>query len=313
MSFARPLPNGIVPPLVTPLLDRDTLDLNGLNNLLEYVIAGGVHGVFLLGTTGEAPSLSGRLKRDLVREATRIVAGRIPVLVGIADTAYVESVSLAHFAEENGASAAVLAPPFYFPAGQQELAEYLRHLTGDIHLPLVLYNMPSHTKLVYEPDTVRRAADLPGIIGLKDSSGNMAYLHDLRRRLRDRPDFSLFVGPEQLLAESLLLGCDGGVCGGANLFPKLYVALYESANRRDLERTTILHDLVMDVCDEIYRAGRYWSSYLKGLKCALSLKNICSDFMAEPFRRFRDAERNEIAGALARVEKRLSSTGFQVV
>ena len=309
MSIDRPLSSGIIPPLVSPLLDRDTLDRDGLKKLLDHVINGGVHGVFLLGTTGEAPSLSSRLKRDLIAEAMKIVAGRIPVLVGVTDTSYVETVSLSEYSAEMGAAAVVLAPPYYFPAGQAELVEYLQHLAGDIPLPVALYNMPSHTKLVFEPETVRRAAEIPNFIGLKDSSGNMAYFHELKRRLSGRPDFSLFVGPEQLLAESLLLGSNGGVCGGANLFPKLYVSLYDAAIRRDLERVKILHNTVMIVCDEIYSAGGYWSSYLKGLKCSLSLKTICSDFMAEPFHRFREAERAKIAEALARVEIQLESVG----
>ncbi len=298
---------GIIPPLVTPLLDRDTLDIAGLEALIDHVISGGVHGIFILGTTGEAPSLSIRLRRELVTEAMRIVRDRVPILVGITDASFVESVSLARHASECGAAAVVLAPPYYFPAGQQELLEYLKHLTAEMPLPMMLYNMPSHTKLVFDPDTVLRASRLPGIVGLKDSSGNMVYFHELQRRLKDQPDFSLFVGPEQLLAETLYLGGHGGVCGGADLYPKLYVELYESAVNRNLDRTSALHNLVMDIGDEIYSEGRFWSSYLKGLKCALSIKGICSDFLAEPFHRFRETERLAIAEALKRVDKEVAS------
>jgi len=301
---------GIIPPLVTPLASRDTLDAAGLERLIEHVLAGGVHGLFLLGTTGEAPSLSYRLRRELVDRACRQVKGRVPVLVGITDTAFVESVNMARCAADAGAQAVVLAPPYYFPAGQEELVEYLQHLVPELPLPLFLYNMPSLTKLVFEPATVRRLLDLPGIVGLKDSSGNMVYFHRLQRLLRDRPEIGLLVGPEELLGETVMLGGHGGVNGGANLFPRLFVELYEAARSGDRDRVETLHELVMDISDTIYSTGRHSSSFLKGLKCALALEGICGDFLAEPFHRFRDAERGRIQGHLDQMKRLLANVGL---
>ena len=120
LTIAGPL-RGIVPPLITPLLERDTLDSDGLERLLNHVIAGGVAGVFILGTTGEGPSLSYHLRREMIDKTTAIVKGRVPVLVGITDTAFVESVNLSKYAADCGADAAVLTTPYYFPAGQTEL------------------------------------------------------------------------------------------------------------------------------------------------------------------------------------------------
>ena len=102
---------GIVPPLITPLSARDALDVEGLERLLDHVIKGGVSAVFILGTTGEAPSLSYRLRREMITQTVRIVSGRIPVLVGVTDTAFVESVDLAQYAADCGADAAVLTTP----------------------------------------------------------------------------------------------------------------------------------------------------------------------------------------------------------
>jgi len=285
---------GIIVPMITPLLDRDTLDSDGLGRLIEHILAGGVDGLFILGTTGEAPSLSYRLRDELIEHTCRKVAARVPVLVGITDTAFVESVRIANKAKDAGARAVVLAPPYYFPAGQPELVEYLRHLVPELPLPLFLYNMPSHTKLVFEPDTVRAAMDIPGIVGLKDSSGKMAYFHLLQTLLKDRPDFTLLVGPEELLSETVLLGGHGGVNGGANLWPQLYVDLYNAARAKNLPVVSSLHEKVMEISSTIYSVGRHQSSYLKGLKCALSCLDICSDFMAEPFHCFRAKERRRI-------------------
>jgi 4-hydroxy-tetrahydrodipicolinate synthase len=188
----------------------------------------------------------------------------------------------------------VLAPPYYFPAGQSELLEYLKHLTPELPLPLLLYNMPSYTKLVFEPKTVRAAAGINGIVGIKESSGDMTYFGRLLSQIKKQSDFSLLMGHEELLAEAVLAGAHGGVCGGANLDPRLYVDLYKAACSKDLPAVESLQKKVMEISTAIYGVGKYESSYLKGLKCALSCMDICSDFLAEPFHRFRRAERNVI-------------------
>jgi dihydrodipicolinate synthase/N-acetylneuraminate lyase len=218
----------------------------------------------------------------------------VPVLVGITDTCFTESVNIADKASDAGARAVVLAPPYYFPAGQAELLEYLEHLTPELPLPLFLYNMPSLTKAVFEPQTVKAAAQINGIIGLKDSSGNMVYFHQLQSMLKDHPDFALLIGREELLAETVLLGGHGGISGGANFIPKLYVDLYNAACSRDLPGIESLHEKVMQISSSIYSVGRYESSYIKGLKCTLSCMDICNDFLAEPFHRFRSTERDVI-------------------
>src|SRR5690349_251894 len=161
--------------MITPLADRDTLDVAGLERLLEHVLAGGVSGLFILGTTGEAPSLSYRLRRELIDRVCRQTASRVPILVGITDTSFVESVQLAQHAAAAGAAAVVLSTPYYFPAGQTELASYVTNIVAELPLPLMLYNMPSLTKVWFEIDTLQRLAELEQIVGMKDSSGDLAY------------------------------------------------------------------------------------------------------------------------------------------
>lgn len=293
---------GIIPPMITPLSDRDTLDTDGVERLVEHLLAGGVHGLFILGTTGEGPGLSYRLRRELIAQVTEQVDCRVPVLVGVTDTAFVETVQLANYAAAAGAAAVVLAPPYYFPAGQPELLEYVQEVVGELPLPVFLYNMPSHTKLTFEPDTVAAALDLPGVVGMKDSSAQLIYLHKLQAVCAQRDDFTLLVGPEELLGQSVLFGAHGGVCGGANLFPRLYVDLYEAAATRRLDDVARLHEQVMQVSRTIYTVGRHGSSFIKGLKCALSCLGICDDYLAPPFRRFEVEQRKQIAAHLAALD-----------
>ena len=296
---------GIIPPMITPLKGDDELDREGTVRLTEHLVAGGVHAIFLLGTTGEAQSLTYRLRYEFVELVCRQVAGRIPVLVGVTDTAFIESVRLAEHAAKCGAVGVVAAPPYYFAPSQQELIQYYTALANALPLPLYLYNMPSHVKVFLEPATVKTLANHPNIIGLKDSSSNMVYFQTLLYELSDRPDFALFMGPEQLTAESVMLGAAGGVNGGANVFPELYVALYEAAAANDLERVKALQHHVMAVAASLYTIGRYGSSAIKGIKCALSLMGICSDYLSYPYQRFLDAERTKVRAVLERLQEQI--------
>lgn len=287
--------------MITPLRDRDTLDAAGLEHLIEHILAGGVSGLFILGTTGEGPSLSYQLRREVIQRTCRQVKGRVPVLVGITDTAFVESVNVAKAAADSGADAVVLAPPYYLPEAQPELQEYLDHLVPELPLPLFLYNMPALTKVSIEPDTIRRAMDNPRVIGLKDSSGDLNYFKTAADLIRQhRPDWPLLIGPEEKLLAALQLGGTGGISGGANLFPKLYVNLVEACRAGNLTRAETLQQQIQRVSDSLYRIGKYSSSIIKGIKCALACLGVCDDFMAEPFHRFHDGQRALVKQQLTR-------------
>jgi dihydrodipicolinate synthase/N-acetylneuraminate lyase len=301
---------GIIPPMVTPLLDRDKLDIEGLERLIKRIVSGGVSGLFLLGTTGEGAGLSYRLRRDLIERTCRQVNKRVPILVNITDTAFVESVSLARHAADSGAQALVVAPPYYLPAGQPELQEYLAHLVTELPLPLFLYNIPPLTKVSYELETLRRAMDEPRIVGLKDSSGNIGYFREVASLLKHRPDWSLLVGPEDLLLDAIAAGGHGGVHGGANLFPKLYVRLCDAARNGNPAKARELHALAVRVRASLYDIGRHPSSLIKGIKCALNCLGVCSDFMAEPFHRFRPEQRALVEQRLAELTADLSRLGL---
>ncbi|TAK93988.1 MAG: dihydrodipicolinate synthase family protein [Verrucomicrobia bacterium] len=293
---------GIIPPMVTPLRDRDALDLEGLEKLIEHILSGGVNGLFILGTTGEGPSLSYRLRRELVERVCRQVKQRVPVLVGITDTAFVESINVARASADAGADAVVVAPPYYLPEAQPELREYLEHLVAELPLPLFLYNMPALTKVSIEADTVRWALGHSRIVGLKDSSGDLDYFRNAAQLLKQRPDWSLFIGPEEKLLGALQTGGHGGVSGGANLFPKLYVRLCEAHRAGDFARAQELQTQIQRVSDSLYHIGKHSSSIIKGIKCALTCLGVCNDFMAEPFHRFRAEERALVQTRLKELE-----------
>ncbi len=297
--------SGIIPPLVTPLAARDALDHAGLERLVDHVLSGGVSGLFLLGTTGEAPSLSYRLRYELVERVGELLDGRLPFLVGITDACLSESLEMAERAVDAGAAAVVAAPPSYYPISQRELIHHFEQLVGELPLPLVLYNMPSCTKVAFEPETVLRLSRLPGVVGLKDSSGDLAYFRRVRKLLSDRENFGLLVGPEELLGEAIVSGAHGGVSGGANMFPRLYVELSRAARARDRDRVRQLHSVVMEISNTIYSLGRHASRVIKGIKTALAHLGICSDLVLEPFEQFDSDQRQQIAEFVRRAQDRI--------
>lgn len=294
---------GIVPPIVTPLLDDNTLDIAGLERLIEHVVAGGVHGIFILGTTGESQSLGFSLRCEMIKESARILKNRIPLLVGISDTSIADSVALAKVAAENGADAVVSAPPYYYAAAQPELIDFYNVLLEQLPLPLFLYNMPMHTKTSFAPATIRKIAENPKVIGFKDSSASGGYFQSVMHEFRDRPDFALFVGPEEMMGESVMMGAHGGVNGGANMFPKLYVELYKAAADKNVDKVRELHAKVMQISASIYNVGAFGSSYLKGVKAGLNVLGICSDVLATPFTKFDEADKAKIRKAIEELSK----------
>lgn len=293
---------GIVPPLVTPLTPNEQLDRDALERLIENVIAGGVHGLFVLGTTGEGPSLSYSVRGAMIEASCQIAAGRAPVLVGVTDTSLAEAIDMSLVAAEAGADAVVFAPPCYFPIDQADLASAVRRLAAESPLPVMLYNMPALTKTIIEPETVRQLIDEPTVIGLKDSSGDLAYFRQMREVMRQRSDWSLMAGPEHLLAETVAIGGDGGVCGGANVFPRLFVRLFEACVSGDAAASQALCSRV-DRLGDLYRLGANPAlSVIQGIKAALAERGVCAATLCSPFSPLCNGEVEMVRNILRDVE-----------
>ena len=284
---------GIIPPVITPLLDNSIIDVQGLEKLVEHLISGGVHGLFILGTTGEAPSLNCKLRKEFIKLTCELVNHRIPIMVGITDTSFEGSLEIAEYSQLVGADAVVVAPPYYIPISQSEMMDYLENLIPRLPLPLMLYNMPSYTKLHLTIKTVKAAQEL-GAIGIKDSSGDMLYLFSLIEEFKKSPEFSVITGTELFIPETIMQGGHGAIAGGANMFPRLFVDLYDASVAKDFEKIALLRDKVMRLYNTIYSVGKSTSRYLKGTKCALSALDICNDYVAFPLRKFEGEDKQKI-------------------
>lgn len=286
--------HGIIPPVLTPLLDGDTLDRQGLDNVLERLLTGGVQGLFLLGTTGEGPSLSYRLRRELVTHALKSIGSRVPVMIGITDTSIEESLRMADFAAENGAQAVVLAPPYYHPISQNDLFAYLEKIAERLPLPAFLYNMPSHCKTWYEIDTLRRVFDIPKYIGLKDSSDDMDYFKKAAELIVPQERLTLLVGPEDKLPYALSLGAHGGISGGAHLLPRLFVRIVECYRAKDAAGSAKYQKRLTEL-GGIYPVG---GGFLKTIKAAMEILGVCKNVFAEPIQAISAEQAEKVRQAL---------------
>ncbi len=274
--------SGVIPPVVSPMIVPDQLDGLAVRGIVEHLIIGGASGLFVLGTTGEGPSLTYQMRYEMVEQTCEAAAGRVPVLVGVTDTSLAESIALADHAGRCQAAAIVAAAPFYFDVPQSALVSWFDALATASPLPLMLYNMPSCVGIVLDPETVDTLSGHPNIVGIKDSGGDMDYFADLCRRYRGREDFVIFMGPEERLAEAVALGAAGGVCGGANLLPAVYTSLYKAALRGDSSEIAQWKDVIRRVFEGVYLDIDGHMQLIPGLKSAMSELGLCRAVVAPP-------------------------------
>jgi len=298
---------GIVPPLVTPLTETGKFDARSFSTLIERVIEGGVHGLFLLGTTGEFCSLSTETRKQVVSEGCRAAAKRVPVVVNVSDTSFEESLKLARHAAGAGATAVAICPPYYFSVTQEDLLRYTQKFAEASDLPVFLYNIPQNAHVEFEADTVRRLADVPNVAGLKNSNGSVEYTSQVSQVKARRPEFSLLVGTEEIMMTAMEAGADGSVCGGANMFPALYVKLFDAMENKQLSQAKELQGLIARIAKEIYSVGPANTSYFRGLKGALAQLGVCGESLAEPLTVFNSEERQELRSRLNRLLPELLS------
>ena len=294
--------HGIIPPVITPLTSYNKIDEAGVEKLIEHLIKGGVHGLFLMGTNGEAVSLSHGLRKTFIDKVCKLVDHRIPVLVGITDTSLESALAMAGFCEEAGADMVVIAPPYYYPISQTEMMSYLDQLVPGLNLPFLLYDIPSHTKLHMTIETVKHARDM-GAAGVKDSSGDLLYFYSLIEQFKNSPGFSVITGTEIFIPEAILHGGHGGIAGGANIFPELFVKYYNASKDRDYDKIKSLRQIVMKIETTIYNVSKFASGPIMGTKCALSVLGLCSDYMVPPLKRLEAEERNLIMKSVEEINE----------
>jgi len=227
--------HGIIPPVVTPMTADQEVDLPGLRKHIDYMLAKGVHGIFVLGTTGEFYALDEREKQAVVAEAVAHVNGRLPVFAGTGAETTREVVRLTKMAEKEGANGVSVITPYFLKPTQAELFDHFRRVAESTPVPVVLYNNPATCGgLSIEPDTVAKLAAVPNVVGIKDSSGDLQHTIEIIRST-PREKFAVLNGRDTLILAALASGARGAIPASCNIAPDLCVGIYESFVKGDLE------------------------------------------------------------------------------
>lgn len=225
---------GIIPPVATPMKDNEDLDLPRLKWFLDHLIGAGVHGVFVLGTNSEFYAMDEDEKQQVIATAVEHVRGRVPVWAGTGAESTRETIRLTKMAEKEGVQGVSVITPYFVMPSQQEIFDHYRRIAESTSLPVVLYNNPSTCGgLKIDVETVARLAEVPNILGIKDSSGDLQNTNEYLRVVPDR--FSVLQGRDTLIYHALLWGARGAVPATANVAPRILVDIYECFMRGDHE------------------------------------------------------------------------------
>lgn len=223
---------GIIPPVATPMQANEDLDLSRLKWFIDHLIAQGVHGIFVLGTNSEFYALDEREKQEVIATTVAHVRGRVPVFAGTGAETTREAVRLTRMAEKEGVQGVSVITPYFVSPNQQEIADHYRRIAESTSVPVILYNNPGTCGGVkIDVETVARLAEVPNILGIKDSSGDLQNTNELIRVVPDR--FSVLMGRDTLIYHALIWGAKGAVPATANVAPRLVVDVYEAAVRGD--------------------------------------------------------------------------------
>lgn len=226
--------HGVIPPIVTPTTSDEKVNEKVLGEIVDHIIAGGVHGILSLGSNGEFYGLSREEQEKAAYVTIEKAAGRVPVYLGIADITTRECVRWAKQAESMGAKAISVLHPMFIGPNDEEMYQHFKAVAEATDLPVVLYNNPDRMRCGLSANLVDRLADIPNIVGVKESSGDMTLTAELIRRTRDR-DFKVIAGRDILILSTLLYGGAGTVASSANVVPQLVVDIYNKFKAGDMQ------------------------------------------------------------------------------
>ncbi len=218
--------NGIIPAMVTPMDQKGNINKKALRNLTNYLIEGGIHGLFPVGSTGECYGLSLEQKKEVMGIVLDETNGRVPVYVGTGMITTKDTIKLTKMAADIGVDAVSIITPMFIRPNQDELYNHYKEIANSVDIPVLLYNNPARTGINVNAELIERLSKIDNIVGIKDSSGDMTLTGEYIRRTSE--DFSVLVGRDTLILSTLVYGGKGSISSTANLVPELIVKIYDS-------------------------------------------------------------------------------------
>jgi 4-hydroxy-tetrahydrodipicolinate synthase len=230
---------GSIVAIVTPMHEDGSLDLNSLRKLVDFHVQECTDGIVIVGTTGESPTVNVEEHCELIKVTVEHAAGRIPVIAGTGANSTAEAIELTEFAKKAGADMALSVVPYYNKPSQEGLYRHFKAIAEAVELPVLLYNVPGRTVADMSNDTILRLAEVPGIVGVKDATGNLDRACDLIARAPK--DFALYTGDDMTAVATISLGFHGDISVTANVAPRLMHEMCVAAASGDIVRAREIH------------------------------------------------------------------------
>ena len=287
---------GVVVPMVTPVKENGTLDTQAVERIITFFVQTGVSPL-LMGTTGEGNSVSQKDGLLFVETAVKAAQKRITIYAGLTGNCFAEQLAQAEAYTKAGADVIVATLPTYYALTEEQMENYYRTLADSIKGPLMLYNILATTHMSIPVGVIRRLADHPNIVGLKDSERDLERMAQCIEIAKDRDDFCYFCGWAAQSAHSLELGGDGIVPSTGNFVPEMFQQLYEAAIVGDMATANRLQDETNEIA-KIYQKDRTLGQSLTALKVMMQTKGLCEPWMLMPLTRLTEEEEKAIRDAL---------------
>ena len=236
-------PSGIIPALVTPLDEQGNLMENSLRKIIDYTLEAGVHGVFILGSTGEIYGLTDKQKQRVMEVTVEHVNGKVPVYAGAGEITTNNSIKTAQMAEKvGGISALSVITPYFVSPTQDELIAHYTAIANSVKTPIILYGCDGRAHNSIMPETALKLAEVENIIGIKDSSGSSERMDKYLELTKGKEDFSVLCGIDTLIYHGLVNGTKGAIASSANIAPKISVGIYNAFMNGDLKKAEELQN-----------------------------------------------------------------------
>jgi len=261
---------GIFTPLLVPLDERGQINEAELRRFVSWLIERGVHGLYPNGSTGEFIRFTPEERQRIVRIVCQQAAGRVPVLAGAAEANVRETIAACEVYAGYGARAVAIVAPFYYKLSPESVYAYFREIALNTPIDVTLYNIPMFASPIDVP-TIRRLVEFERIVGIKDSSGDMAFMMRMMSAVRPvRPDFSFLTGWEAVLVPMLLIGCDGGTHATSGVVPELTRKVYDLTRSGQLDEAMRLQFRLLELFDCMV----YSADFPEGFRAAVELRGF---------------------------------------
>ena len=282
---------GSIVAMVTPMLEDCGIDYGALRRLIDWHIAEGTDCIGVVGTTGESPTVTMAENCEIIRVAVEHAAGRVPIMAGTGANSTREAIELTRFARQAGASCHLSVVPYYNRPSQEGIYRHFKAIVEAVDLPLVLYNVPSRTVADMQPETTLRLAQLPGVVGIKEATGNIERAAWLIREAP--PGFSVYSGDDGSAVALMLLGGQGNVSVTANVAPRLMHDLCMAAIEGDARRAAALHLRLLPLHRQLF-----CEPSPAPVKWAMARLGLCSEALRLPIVPLSDAGGRLVGQAL---------------